>query len=43
MNGGTTIRAVGSQDFSQKVNESGQDAYVLAQVVMFATFQWFSL
>lgn len=43
MSGGTTIRAVGSQDYAKRVNEEGQDAYVLAQVVMFASFQWFSL
>jgi hypothetical protein len=29
MNGGTTIRAVGSQEYAEKCNETGQDAYVL--------------
>jgi hypothetical protein len=43
MNGGTTMRAFGSEEYAQKVNESGQDAFVLAQVVMFGSFQWFSL
>jgi hypothetical protein len=43
MNGRTTIRASGSQAYSEKNNEDGQDAFVLAQVVMFGSWQWFSL
>jgi ABC-type multidrug transport system fused ATPase/permease subunit len=43
MSGGVTIRAVGSQEYAKKINEQGQDGYVLGQVVMFTTFQWFSM